>query len=130
MKPLQGTHIKASILKHLIPKFSDYIEEGRVYTLTSFKVEEQKESYRPVSNIYKILFIPETSIKREDSDFPTIKDHKFDFVPYTDVKSRQGNDLYLSGMFFVTINLHSLQINNNTYTNTHLRRCSWHSKSD
>ncbi|KAM7507384.1 hypothetical protein LguiA_017837 [Lonicera macranthoides] len=91
----EDNHTHAFIPKYLTPKFSHLLKEGKAYSITTFKVVESKESYRTVSHQFKIIFLPTTSIKEEEGDFPEIKMHRFEFLNLTNVHNRLNNDSQL-----------------------------------
>ncbi|KAF3945851.1 hypothetical protein CMV_027815, partial [Castanea mollissima] len=78
----EGTLIHASIRKNLAQSFRPQLNEGSIYTITNFLVEENKGNYRPVHNQLKILFNSTTSVSKLNGFDHSIPQSKFEFADY------------------------------------------------
>ncbi|KAK3211140.1 hypothetical protein Dsin_015846 [Dipteronia sinensis] len=65
----QGDHIHATIQKFLIHKFTNLVDEGKIYSVQNFKVIDKNGNYMPVSHQYKLLLLPTTTIKELRGDY-------------------------------------------------------------
>ncbi|KAM4072489.1 hypothetical protein ACB094_11G141100 [Castanea mollissima] len=93
---LKGTLIHASIRKNLAQSFRPQLNEGSIYTITNFLVEENKGNYRPVHNQLKILFNSTTSVSKLNGFDHSIPQSKFEFADYGTIASRCYDNTYLT----------------------------------
>ncbi|KAM4072481.1 hypothetical protein ACB094_11G141100 [Castanea mollissima] len=92
----EGTLIHASIRKNLAQSFRPQLNEGSIYTITNFLVEENKGNYRPVHNQLKILFNSTTSVSKLNGFDHSIPQSKFEFADYGTIASRCYDNTYLT----------------------------------
>ncbi|KAL0004896.1 hypothetical protein SO802_012457, partial [Lithocarpus litseifolius] len=92
----EGTLIHVSIRKNLAQSYRPQLNEGRIYTITNFLVEENKGNYCPVHNKFKILFNSTTSISKFNGFNHSIPQSQFEFVDYGTIASRCYDTTYLT----------------------------------
>ncbi|KAL4606014.1 hypothetical protein ACB092_09G071600 [Castanea dentata] len=92
----EGTLIHASIRKNLAQSFRPQLNEGSIYTITNFLVEENKGNYRPVHNQLKILFNSTTSVSKFNRFDHSIPQSQFEFADYGTIASRCYDTIYLT----------------------------------
>ncbi|KAL4625797.1 hypothetical protein ACB092_05G050300 [Castanea dentata] len=92
----EGTLIHASIRKNLAQSFRPQLNEGSIYTITDFLVEENKGNYRPVHNQLKILFNSTTSVSKFNGFDHSIPQSQFEFANYGTIASRCYDNTYLT----------------------------------
>ncbi|KAM4082771.1 hypothetical protein ACB094_08G005900 [Castanea mollissima] len=92
----EGTLIHASIRKNLAQSFRPQLNEGSIYTITNFLVEENKGNYRPVHNQLKILFNSTTSVSKLNGFDHSIPQSKFEFADYGTIASHCYDNTYLT----------------------------------
>ncbi|KAK4603919.1 hypothetical protein RGQ29_012434 [Quercus rubra] len=92
----EGTLIHASIRKNLAQIYHPQLNEGSIYTITNFLVEENKGNYRPVYNKFKILFNSITSISKFSGFDHSIPQSQFEFADYGTIASRCYDTTYLT----------------------------------
>jgi hypothetical protein len=78
----QGTLIHASIRKNFAQRFRPLFNEGCVYEIKNFIVEEYKVKYRPVHNQVKILFMSTTSVSKIHGIDHSIPQYGFELADY------------------------------------------------
>ncbi|XP_075636556.1 replication protein A 70 kDa DNA-binding subunit D-like [Castanea sativa] len=93
----EGTLIHASIRKNLAQSFRPQLNEGSIYTITNFLVEENKGNYRPVHNQLKILFNSTTSVSKFNGFDHSITQSQFEFADYGTIASRCYDTTYMTG---------------------------------
>ena len=130
--------IHASIRKNLAQSYCPQLNEGSIYTITNFLVEENKGNYRPVHNKLKILFNSTTSISKFSGFDHSIPQSQFEFVDYGTISSRCYDTTYLIGNFncFTSQASTFTELKNNAIHNliltlikkkkSVLTRCDWH----
>ena len=91
--------IHASIRKNLAQTYRPQLNEGSIYTITNFLVEENKGNYRPVYNKFKILFNSTTSVSKLSGFDLSIPQSQFEFADYGTIASRCYDTTYLTGNF-------------------------------
>ena len=91
--------IHASIRKNLAQIYCPQLNEGSIYTITNFLVEENKGNYRAVYNKFKILFNSTTSISKFSGFDHSIPQSQFEFVDYGTIASHCYDTTYLTGNF-------------------------------
>ena len=91
--------IHASIRKNLARSYRPQLNEGSIYTITNFLVEENKGNYRPVHNKLKILFNSTTSVSKFGEFDHSIPQFQFEFADYGTIASRCFDTTYLTGNF-------------------------------
>ncbi|KAM3685740.1 hypothetical protein ACJW31_11G140800 [Castanea mollissima] len=94
----EETLIHASIRKNLAQSFRPQLNEGSIYTITNFLVEENKGNYRPVHNQLKILFNSTTSVSKFNGFDHSIPQSKFEFADYGTIASRCYDNTYLTAI--------------------------------
>jgi hypothetical protein len=89
----------ATIRNNFAPKFQPHLREGKLYSLTNFRVAKYKtnDNYRPIKKHNKIVFLLTTIIKELEETEITISWHKFDFVDYKTIIQRIDNNVNLIG---------------------------------
>ena len=97
MKLLQGETIHATIWKNLINNYKAKINEGSIYELSNFKVQEDTR-YRPVNNALKIVFIFNTNVKEVEDCSDKFPDYYFEFASKDTLLARKNIDKQCSGM--------------------------------
>lgn len=105
-----GDHIHANIPKNLIPNFSDLLKEGKVYTIKNFQVSKAKKTFKTVNHPYIIRFLPITTLKAKNGEFPNIPQHRFEFVQLDDLHSRLNRDTYLTGKTKQFFKINNIQV--------------------
>ena len=78
--------IHASIRKNLAQSYRPQLNEGSIYTITNFLVEENKGNYHPVYNKFKILF-NSTSVSKLSGFDHSIPQSQFEFADYGTIAS-------------------------------------------
>ena len=91
--------IHASIRKNLAQSYHPQLNEGSIYTITNFLVEENKGNYRLVYNKLKILFNSTTSISKFSRFDHSIPQSQFEFADYGTIASRCYDTTYLTGNY-------------------------------
>ena len=91
--------IHASIRKNLAQTYRPQLNEGSIYTITNFLVEENKGNYRPVYNKFKILFNSTNSVSKFSGFDHSIPQSQFEFADYGTIASRCYDTTYLTGNF-------------------------------
>ena len=91
--------IHASIRKNLAQSYRPQLNEGSIYSITNFLVEENKGNYRSVYNKLKILFNSTTSISKFNGFDHSIPQFQFEFADYGIVASPCYDTTYLTGNF-------------------------------
>ncbi|XP_057452904.1 replication protein A 70 kDa DNA-binding subunit C-like [Lotus japonicus] len=89
----KGGKIHASVRQSLIYKFQPLMNEGRVYQISSFGVEESRGDFRTTGHGYKINFQFSTSV-RLVKDLP-INRSPYSFMPLSDVALNNPDSYYL-----------------------------------
>ncbi|KAL0009555.1 hypothetical protein SO802_011057 [Lithocarpus litseifolius] len=92
----ERTLIHASIRKNLTQNYRPQLNEGSIYTISNFLVEENKGNYRPVHNKLKILFNSTTSVSKFSGIDHSIPQSQFEFVDYGTIASRCYDTTYLT----------------------------------
>ncbi|XP_075649731.1 uncharacterized protein LOC142620215 [Castanea sativa] len=92
-----GTLIHASIRKNLAQSYRPQLNEGSVYAITNFLVEENKGNYRPIHNNFKILFNSTTSVSKISGLDHSIPQLQFEIADYETIASRCYETTYLTG---------------------------------
>ena len=91
--------IHASIRKNLAQSYRPQLNEGSIYTITNFLLEENKVNYRPVYNKFKILFNSTTSVSKFSGFDHSIPLFQFEFADYGTIASRCYDTTYLTGNY-------------------------------
>ena len=91
--------IHASIKKNLAQNYCPQLNDGSIYTITNFLVEENKGNYRLVYNKFKILFNSTTSVSKLSGLDHSIPQSQFEFADYGTIASRCYDTTYLTGNF-------------------------------
>ena len=91
--------IHASIRKNLAQSYRPQLNEGSIYSITNFLVEENKGNYRSVYNKLNTLFNSTTSISKFRGFDHSIPQSQFEFVDYGTIASRCYDTTYLTGNF-------------------------------
>jgi hypothetical protein len=109
---LQGTLIHSSIRNKFAQRFRPLLNEGCIYEIKNFIVEEYRAQYRPVHHQFKILFILTTSVSKIHEINQSIPQYGFELADYETITSRCNDHTYLTGIdhFFTFITKFSLQI--------------------
>ncbi|XP_050245416.1 uncharacterized protein LOC126693471 [Quercus robur] len=92
----EGTLIHASIRKNLAQSYHPQLNEGSIYTITNFLVEENRGNYCPVHNKLKILFNSTTSVSKFSGFDHSIPQSQFEFADYGTIASRCYDTTYLT----------------------------------
>nr|XP_023899950.1 replication protein A 70 kDa DNA-binding subunit A-like [Quercus suber] len=92
----EGTLIHASIRKNLAQTYRPQLNEGSIYTITNFLVEEDKGNYQLVHNKLKILFNSTTSVSKFNGFDDSIPQSQFEFADYGTIASRCFDTTYLT----------------------------------
>lgn len=93
----QGETIRATIWKNLIDNYKTKINEGSIYELSNFKVQEDAR-YRPVKNHLKVVFVYNTNVKEVDEDSNKFKQYYFEFASRDTLLERKNIDKQCSGI--------------------------------
>ncbi|XVF44784.1 hypothetical protein PTKIN_Ptkin02bG0151800 [Pterospermum kingtungense] len=80
-----------------VEKFKPLLKEGALYQISRFLVSDLRDSHNSVPGNRIIKFIRNTQIKEIQDDLQPYPEHYFSFVPYSVLKSRMGNDKYMTG---------------------------------
>ncbi|KAG2626694.1 hypothetical protein PVAP13_3KG374754 [Panicum virgatum] len=98
----QGETIHATIWKTLINNYKAKINEGSIYELSNFKVQEDTR-YRPVNNALKVVFIFNTNVKEVEDCSDKFPDYYFEFASKDTLLARTNIDKqYLDVMGLLT----------------------------
>ena len=86
-----------SIKKNLAHSYLPQLNEGSLYAITNFLVEENKGNYHPIHNNLKILF-KSTNLVLKISGFDhLIPQFQFEIADYGTIASRCYETTYLTG---------------------------------
>ncbi|KEH19553.1 animal RPA1 domain protein [Medicago truncatula] len=97
----KGDRIGASIRRTLIYKFKEQLQEGMVFTISSFDVASNSGSYRPSRNEYKLNFTINTKVKL--SKTVLVPTNVYSFTPAPDVFNESYDNNYLVDVIGVMI---------------------------
>ncbi|AES74184.2 animal RPA1 domain protein [Medicago truncatula] len=97
----KGDRIGASIRRTLIYKFKNQLQEGMVFTISSFNVASNIGSYRPSRNEYKLNFTINTKVKL--SKTVLVPTNVYSFTPAPDVFNESYDNNYLVDVIGVMI---------------------------
>ncbi|XP_039682987.1 replication protein A 70 kDa DNA-binding subunit-like [Medicago truncatula] len=97
----KGDQIGASIRRTLIYKFKEQLQEGMVFTISSFDVDSNSGSYRPSRNEYKLNFTINTKVKL--SKTVLVPTNVYSFTPAPDVFNESYDNNYLVDVIGVMI---------------------------
>ncbi|KEH43498.1 animal RPA1 domain protein [Medicago truncatula] len=97
----KGDRIGASIRRTLIYKFKEQLQEGMVFTISSFNVASNSGSYRPSRNEYKLNFTINTKVKL--SKTVLVPTNVYSFTPAPDVFNESYDNNYLVDVIGVMI---------------------------
>ena len=84
---------------NLAQSYHPQLNEGSIYTITNFLVEENKGNYHPVHNKLKILFNWKTLVSKFSKFDHSIPQSQFEFVDYGTIASRCYDTTYLTGNY-------------------------------
>ena len=91
--------IHASIRKNVAQSYHPQLNEGSIYTITNFLVEENKGNYHIVYNKFKILFNSTTSVSKFSGFDHSKPQFQFEFADYGTIASCCYDTTYLTGNF-------------------------------
>ena len=94
---LQGKLLHASIRRNLSQRYRPLLNEGCMYVIKNFIVEEYTGKYRHVHNPQKILFTSTTSVSKIDRLYHSIPQYQFELADQETIVSRCHNTTYLTG---------------------------------
>nr|ABD33040.1 Nucleic acid-binding, OB-fold, subgroup [Medicago truncatula] len=97
----KGDRIGASIRRTLIYKFKNQLQEGMVFTISSFNVASNIGSYRPSRNEYKLNFTINTKVKL--SKTVLVPTNVYSFTPAPNVFNESYDNNYLVDVIGVMI---------------------------
>ncbi|AES64871.2 animal RPA1 domain protein [Medicago truncatula] len=97
----KGDRIGASIRRTLIYKFKEQLQEGMVFTISSFNVASNSGSYRPSCNEYKLDFTINTKVKL--SKTVLVPTNVYSFTPAPHVFNESYDNNYLVDVIGVMI---------------------------
>ncbi|XP_065632142.1 uncharacterized protein LOC112008489 isoform X2 [Quercus suber] len=92
----EGKLLHASIRKNLAQRYRPLLNEGCVYVIKNFIVEEYTGKYRHVHNPQKILFTSTTSVSKIDGLYHSIPQYQFELADYETIVSRCHDTTYLT----------------------------------
>jgi hypothetical protein len=101
----QGTLIHASIRKNFAQRFRPLFNEGSVYAIKNFIVEEYRAKFRPVHNEVKIIFMSTTSVSKINGIDHAIPHYGFELADYETIASRCNDITYLTGILIIYFHL-------------------------
>ncbi|AES81982.2 animal RPA1 domain protein [Medicago truncatula] len=96
-----GDQIGASIRRTLIYKFKNQLQEGMVFTISSFNVASNNDLYRPSRKEYKLNFTINTKVKL--SITVLVPTNVYSFTPALDVFNEFYDNNYLVDVIGVMI---------------------------
>lgn len=88
-----GDRIGASTRRTLIYKSKEQLQEGMVFTISSFDVASNSGSYRPSRNEYKLNFTINTKVKL--SKTVLVPTNVYSFTPASDVFNESYDNNFL-----------------------------------
>ncbi|KAL4637493.1 hypothetical protein ACB092_03G081300 [Castanea dentata] len=92
----EGKLLHASIKKNLAQHFRPLLNEGCMYVIKNFIVEEYTGKYRHVHNPQKILFKSTTSVSKINRLCHSIPQYQFELADYETIVSRCHDTTYLT----------------------------------
>ncbi|CAL1378819.1 unnamed protein product [Linum trigynum] len=93
----QGAECQGMIFSFYLPKFDKKIEEGKIYAISNFEVDDAPKRDRvTVSTIY--ITLTAKTVVEELVDASDIKKYSFKFLKSTDFATAYANDQYLSDL--------------------------------
>ncbi|XP_050278012.1 uncharacterized protein LOC126719512 [Quercus robur] len=92
----EGKLLHASIRRNLAQRYRPLLNEGCMYVIKNFSVEEYTGKYRHVHNPQKILFTSTTSVSKIDRLYHSIPEYQFELADYETIVSRCHNTTYLT----------------------------------
>ncbi|XP_059451101.1 uncharacterized protein LOC132181889 [Corylus avellana] len=122
---IMGTLLHACIRKNFAQRFRPLFNEGCIYAVKNFIVEEYRAKYRPVHNHVKLLFMSTTSVSKIHGVDHSIPQHGFKLADYETITSRYNDVTYLTDVIgrlesigvIEEINSKALQIDEDFYNN-------------
>ncbi|AES97560.1 transmembrane protein, putative [Medicago truncatula] len=96
-----GDQIGASIRRTLIYKFKNQLQEGMVFTISSFNVASNSDLYRPSRKEYKLNFTINTKVKLSITIL--VPTNVYSFTPAPDVFNEFYDNNYLVDVIGVMI---------------------------
>ncbi|AES93756.1 transmembrane protein, putative [Medicago truncatula] len=100
-RSVRGGQIGASIRRTLIYKFKNQLQEGMVFTISSFNVASNSDLYRPSRKEYKLNFTINTKVKL--SITVLVPTNVYSFTPAPDVFNEFYDNNYLVDVIGVMI---------------------------
>ena len=72
--------IHATLLRYMFSRFKHLLSEGYLYSIKNIKFVASKDSYRPLSHGFKLMFLRTTNPKKLEKGVTNIPLHKFEFI--------------------------------------------------
>ncbi|KAE8771099.1 hypothetical protein D1007_57052 [Hordeum vulgare] len=79
-----------------IEQFEDLLVEGKIYALSDFNVDEQRDYYMSCSNELTMYFGRQTVVTEIEGDIDSIPLHSFEFVKFKDLRYRCDDNSLLT----------------------------------
>ncbi|XP_017228967.2 uncharacterized protein LOC108204162 [Daucus carota subsp. sativus] len=106
------THIHAFAGLDFVNGINEVPEEGKVYIISEFNVDDATYSYSAVSNKKEIYFLKRTNMTLIEEDDGMIPEYKFELVAFNALKSRVGDTKILTDLMGLVENILPMQSRN------------------
>lgn len=95
---LQKTHIHAFAGMDYVNGIDFVPEEGKIYILSKFSVDDAKYSYSAVSNKKDIYFLKLTTMTKVEIDDEMIPKYKSELTAFNTLENKVGDTKILTGI--------------------------------
>ncbi|XBH87220.1 hypothetical protein VPH35_074722 [Triticum aestivum] len=92
----QGKTMQARVEPGDIEWFEDLLVEGKVYVLSDFHVDSQRDYYMSCSNEWTMYIRRQTVVTEMEGDIDSIPLHSFEFVKFKDLRYRCDDNSLLT----------------------------------
>uniref|UniRef100_A0A453IYH9 Replication protein A 70 kDa DNA-binding subunit B/D first OB fold domain-containing protein n=1 Tax=Aegilops tauschii subsp. strangulata TaxID=200361 RepID=A0A453IYH9_AEGTS len=92
----QGKTMQARVEPGDIERFEDLLVEGKVYALSDFHVDSQRDYYMSCSNEWTMYIRRQTVVTEIEGDIDSIPLHSFEFVKFKDLRYRCDDNSLLT----------------------------------
>lgn len=92
---MQRDKIQATVRAGLITKFENLLQEGKLYNIANFAINQNRDTYRTCAHEFKIIIHKETSIKEIET--ASILQYDFQFTTFHDILNKVVPEYTLIG---------------------------------
>ena len=92
--------MQARVDPYDVELFEHRLVEGKVYALSDFHVDVQRDYYMSCSNEWTMYIRRQTVVTEIEGDIDSIPLYSFEFVNFKDLRSRCGDNSLFTGRFF------------------------------